>query len=166
VTHLPANGLQFSFFVVDDPTINAFALPDGYIAVHTGLLSATRSESELASVLAHEISHVTQGHISRMIAMQQRQMYPSIAAMLAALVLTRADPEGAQAAMMLGPALMMQQMLNFSRENEQEADRMGLRLLAESDFDPSGMASFFERLQEENRRFGARKISPICAPIH
>jgi predicted Zn-dependent protease len=160
VTHLPANGLQFSFFVVDDPTINAFALPGGYIAVHTGLLSAARSESELASVLAHEISHVTQGHISRMIAMQQRQMYPSMVAMLAALVLTRADPEGAQAAMMLGPALMMQQMLNFSRENEQEADRMGLRLLAESDFDPSGMASFFERLQEENRRFGARESFP------
>jgi len=164
VTHLPANGLQFSFFVVDDPTINAFALPGGYIAVHTGLLSAARSESELASVLAHEISHVTQGHISRMIAMQQRQMYPSMVAMLAALVLTRADPEGAQAAMMLGPALMMQQMLNFSRENEQEADRMGLRLLAESDFDPSGMASFFERLQEENRRFGNQESFPYCVP--
>ncbi len=160
VVHLPANGLKFSFFVVDDPTINAFALPGGYIGVHTGLLSAARSESELASVLAHEISHVTQGHISRMIATQQRQLYPTMAGMLAALILTRADPEAARAAMMLGPAFMMQQMLNFSRENEQEADRMGLRLLAESGFEPNGMASFFKRLQEENRRYGNKETFP------
>jgi beta-barrel assembly-enhancing protease len=137
---------SFSFFVVDDPNINAFALPGGFIGVHTGLLEATRSEDELAGVLAHEIAHVTQRHIARAIHANQRQSILSTAIMLGAILAGAAggSSDAMQGAIAVAQGTAVQQQINFTRANEYEADRVGITALAEAGFDPNGMASFFE----------------------
>lgn len=150
----PAPYRHFEFFVVRDPTINAFALPGGYIGVHTGLIAAARTESELAGVLAHEISHVTQDHIARLIDSQKGSTLTSLAALAVAILAARSDnPQIAEAAITTAQAMQIQSRLNFTRENEKEADRIGLQTLAESGYDPSGMASFFERLLAKGRLY-------------
>ena len=142
---------QFTFFVVKDSRINAFALPGGYIGVHTGLLEATRSEDELAGVLAHEVAHVTQRHIARAIHASSRQSILSTAMMLGALVLGAAGGSGeaVQGAMAISQGAAIQQQINFTRSNEYEADRIGIRALADAGFDPHGMASFFEVMSRQ-----------------
>jgi predicted Zn-dependent protease len=142
---------EFEFFMMRDPQINAFALPGGYIGVHTGLIMAAQSESEMAGVLAHEISHVTQRHIARMINNQQSSEWISLAAMALAILAARSNSQMAEAAAAIGPALVLQQQLNFSRDYEREADRIGLQLLEKAGFDPQGMVLFFERLQRATR---------------
>jgi predicted Zn-dependent protease len=139
---------RFKFFVVDDPAINAFALPGGYIGIHSGLIMATKSESELAGVMAHEISHVTQRHISRAIYASSRQSILTMAAMLGAILLGAATGSGDIIAGGVAGAQSMgaQQQINFTRSNEYEADRVGIGLLAASEFDPYGMPDFFETL--------------------
>ena len=142
------NGSQdFTFFVIDDPNINAFALPGGYIGVHTGLLEATRSEDELAGVLAHEVAHVTQRHIARAIHANSRQSILNTAIMLGAIlagVAGGASGNVVQAGIAVAQGTAAQQQINFTRNNEYEADRVGISALAESGFDPRGMGSFFE----------------------
>lgn len=142
------NGNQdFTFFVIEDPNINAFALPGGYIGVHTGLLEATRSEDELAGVLAHEIAHVTQRHIARAIHANSRQSILNTAIMLGAVlagVAGGASGDVVSAGIAVGQGAAVQQQINFTRNNESEADRVGIAALAESGFDPRGMGSFFE----------------------
>ncbi len=147
---------SFRFFVIDEPTINAFALPGGYIGVHRGLLLATRSESELAGVLAHEISHVTQRHISRAIFANQRASILTMAAMLGAILLGAATGDGDVLAGGVAGAqnMAIQQQINFTRENEYEADRVGIGLLAASGFDPYGMPNFFETLARQSNSLG------------
>lgn len=146
-----ASGFAFELFLVRDATLNAFALPGGYVGVHSGLVVAARTESELASVIAHEIGHVTQRHIARMLA-QQRQTGPAvIAAMLLAALAARSNPQAAVGAMTMAAGAQQQQMLAFSRDAEREADRVGLETLRSADFDPSGMVDFFGRLQQANR---------------
>ncbi len=138
---------EFNFFVIDDPNINAFALPGGYIGVHTGLLEATRSEDELAGVLAHEVAHVTQRHIARAIHANSRQSILNTAIMLGAIlagVAGGASGDVVQAGIAVAQGTAMQQQINFTRNNEYEADRVGISALAESGFDPRGMGSFFE----------------------
>jgi len=138
---------EFSFFVVDDPTINAFALPGGFIGVHTGLLDATRNEDELAGVLAHEVAHVTQRHIARSIHASQRRSILSTAMMLGVILASVAgglDSEAMQGAIAITQGSAVQGQINFTRANEYEADRIGITALAASGFDPQGMASFFE----------------------
>ena len=142
---------QFEFFLINDPQINAFALPGGFIGVNTGLLFAAQAESELAGVLAHEVSHVTQRHIARMLAQQKTGTITSLASMAAAILLSRVSSDAAQAALVFGQASAVQGQLNFTRDNEREADRVGLALLDQSGFDPRGMAAFFERLQRATR---------------
>lgn len=144
--HANEAGHTFTFFVVDDPSINAFALPGGYIGVHTGLLEATRSEDELAGVLAHEVAHVTQRHIARAIHASQRQSILTTAIMLGAIVAAAAGAGGdaVQGAMAVAQGTQAQQQINFTRSNEYEADRVGIAALAEAGFDPTGMATFFE----------------------
>ncbi len=137
---------DFTFFVVDDPHVNAFALPGGYIGVHTGLVEASRSEDELAGVLAHEIAHVTQRHIARAVHANSRQSILTTALMLGAMVLGAAGGSGdvVQGAMAVAQGTAAQQQINFTRQNEYEADRIGIGALADAGFDPHGMASFFE----------------------
>jgi predicted Zn-dependent protease len=140
-------------FLVRDRSINAFALPGGYIGVHLGLIAMTATRDELASVLAHELSHVTQRHIARSIAVNRRQSILGIATMIlgvmAAARSTRGD--GANAAIMGGQAMMVQGQLNFSRDMEREADRVGFGVLQSAGFEPLGMVAMFERLQQASR---------------
>ncbi|GBG13651.1 peptidase M48 [Novimethylophilus kurashikiensis] len=145
------NTRSFSFFVIQDPTINAFALPGGFIGVHTGLIAQTRSESELASVLAHEIGHVVQHHMSRMLEAQKRATIPSMAALAASILVARANPQLAQAGIVASQAGGIQRQLDYTREHEREADRVGLQILNDSGFDTSAMPTFFETLMKNTR---------------
>ena len=138
----------FQFFVVSDPSINAFALPGGFVGVNEGLLTATSNEAQLASVLAHEIAHVTQRHIARSIRAQGRQSLASAAAILAAILIgaTTGAPDAAQAGIAIAQGAAAQQRINFTRANEYEADRIGIGFLAAAGFDPFAMPDFFETL--------------------
>ena len=142
---------EFEFFVLKDATLNAFAMPGGYIGVHTALLLATQSESELASVLAHEISHVTQRHLARQLGAQSQAQLPMLLALAVAVLAARSNSDVAAGAMMAGQAAAIQQQLNYSRDFEREADRLGLSLLERAGFDTRAMAVFFERLQKFGR---------------
>ncbi len=142
---------DFTFFVIDSPVINAFAVPGGYIGVHTGLILNSKNESEVASVLAHEVVHVTQRHGARMIEAASQLSIPTMAAMLGAMVMMAINPEMGYAAMAGFQAAQAQYQINFTRANEQEADRIGIKLLHESGFNVAAMPTFFERLQIANR---------------
>ena len=146
-----SNQREFNFFVVDDPSINAFAMPGGNIGVHTGLLLAAQGESELASVVAHEIAHVTQNHIARMVAAQNQSQWPTLAALALALLASRSNPNVASAAIASSQAFSIQNQLNYSRDYEREADRLGYEMLTRAEYDPRGMSGFFDRLQRANR---------------
>jgi predicted Zn-dependent protease len=139
---------RFNFFFVRDDTINAFALPGGFIGVNYGLMLATRNEAQLAGVLAHEIAHVTQRHIARRVRSQGRQSIATMATILAAILIGAAT--GSSDATMGGVAMAqgaaMQQQINFTRSNENEADRVGMSVLAAAGFDPYGMPDFFETM--------------------
>jgi predicted Zn-dependent protease len=150
----PGARQEFDFFLIQDQQINAFALPGGFIGINTGLLLAAQSESEMAGVIAHEIAHVAQRHIARMLAKQEQNQLLSLAALAAAILLARVDSQAGQAAAMFGQAGVMQSQLNFTRDNEREADRIGLQILEKAGFDPRGMAVFFERLQRATRIYG------------
>lgn len=145
---------DFEFFAVPDGTINAFALPGGYIGVNTGLIVLAQNESELASVLAHEISHVTQRHMARMLDNQKNSMLMSLAGLALAVLAARAGGGNGQAtaaAIQGTQALSIQNQINFTRDNEYEADRIGFQRLIAAGFDPNGMAVFMERLQRSSR---------------
>jgi beta-barrel assembly-enhancing protease len=141
----------WSPFLVRDKSVNAFALPGGYIGVHLGLLAMTRTPEELASVLAHEMSHVTQRHIARMMSQAKQTSWVGMATMvLGALAMSR-NPQGAQALIMGGQGLAAQGQLNFSRDMEREADRVGFGVMSEAGYDPLGMMQMFEALQQASR---------------
>lgn len=142
---------DFHFFVIDSPVINAFAVPGGYIAFHTGLILESRNEAELASVVGHEISHVTQRHGARMIEAASNMSLPAMASMVGAILLAVANPEAGAAALMASQAAQQQAQINFTRANEKEADSLGLRLLSDAGYDTKKMADFFERMQRANR---------------
>ena len=138
---------SFNFFLVKDPAINAFALPGGFIGIHSGLLMETANESELAGVLAHEIAHVTQRHIARRLESQSRTNLVSAAAMLAAILLgSVAGGNASMGAVSAVQGLTAQQQINFTRENEYEADRVGIGTLAAAGFDPNAMPAFFDTM--------------------
>ncbi|HQR04016.1 MAG TPA: M48 family metalloprotease [Rhodocyclaceae bacterium] len=144
---------DFSFFVIKDSTLNAFAMPGGFIGVHTGLILAAQSESELASVLAHEISHVTQHHIARGINKQQQGQIAALVAMAVAILASRGDSQVTQGAVVGSQAAAIQNQLNYSRDFEREADRLGFTLLDKAGFDVRGMATFFGRLEKFGRLY-------------
>jgi predicted Zn-dependent protease len=139
---------SFEFFVVKDKTINAFALPGGYIGIHTGLLSLAENESELASVLGHEIGHITQKHIARGMGFGKESSTLILAAMLLAALAVKNNPNAAQGLAVGGQALAIQNQLSYSRSAEREADRIGFQILQASGFDVSGMPGFFQRMQK------------------
>src|SRR5205085_438326 len=142
---------DLDFFLIDDRQINAFALPGGHIGVNTGLLLAAQNESEVASVLALEIAHVTQRHIGRIIAQQKSGTILSLAGMALAVLASRAGSDLGIAAASAAQAGAMQNMLNFTRDHEREADRVGLQTLEAAGFDVRAMPVFFERLQRATR---------------
>ena len=139
---------RFQFFFVRDDTINAFALPGGFIGVNYGLVLATRNESQLAGVMAHEIAHVTQRHIARRVRSQGRQSIATMAAILAAILIGAAtgSSDAALGGISMAQGAAMQQQINFTRANESEADRVGMGFLAAAGFDPYGMPDFFETI--------------------
>ncbi len=139
-------GRGFQFFVIKDPTINAFAVPGGYVFLHNGLVLATTTESELASVMAHEIAHVTQHHIARMIRAQGQQSITTTAAIIAAILLGAIGGGGQaiEGGIAAAQGIAAQQQINFTRDNEMEADRVGIGYLAGAGFDANSMGSFFE----------------------
>lgn len=143
----------FEFFVVKDAMLNAFALPGGYIGVHSGLVLAARSESELAGVLAHEVSHVTQSHLARLFGKQSQAQLASLLSLAVAVLAAKNAPDVAVGAAMTGQAAVVQNQLNYSRDFEREADRLGLDILEKSGFDTRGMASFFERMLQFGRLY-------------
>lgn len=155
--NLLANGTQgstdFYFFVIADPTVNAFAMPGGYIGVNSGLITTAESESELASVVAHEIAHVTQRHIARAIAAAEGSQYATIAAVIAGILIGTQNSEAGQAAVAGATAASAQSQLNFTRSNEKEADRVGISMLAKAGFDPRAMPSFFEKMDSAARYY-------------
>ncbi len=149
-----ARGKSFRFFIIKDPSINAFALPGGYIGVHSGLIRAAHTEAELAGVLAHEIAHVTQRHIARQMDQTSGWDIAGAALLLAAIVAGGSDPDLVQAAIGIGMTVSYQNQVNFTRANELEADRLGISTLAQAGFDPVGMEDFFRRLAAQSRLYG------------
>ncbi len=127
-----------------DRTVNAFALPGGYLGVHLGLIGVVATRDELASVLAHELSHVTQRHISRLITQQSKQTPLLLGAMVLGALAASKNPGATQALVVGGQALAIQNQLNFSRDMEREADRIGYGLMAPAGFGPQGFVSMFE----------------------
>lgn len=144
--------LRFTFFIMNDDQINAFAMPGGFVAANAGLITAMQREDELAGVLAHEISHVEQQHLLRAFEDQKKVSIPIMLAMLGVMIAAsgRSD-DAAPAAMAAGTSLMQQRQINFTRSEEAEADRFGIQILARSGFDPNAMASAFQALQRVMR---------------
>lgn len=143
----------FHFFLINNNTINAFAVPGGYIGVHTGLLLAARNEAEVAAVLAHETAHITQRHIPRLIAESRRISGPALAAMLAGILIAASGGQGGEAALALTTAGLAQHELNFTRSFEQEADRIGMTILNTAGYDARAMPASFEQMEIQSRLY-------------
>jgi len=141
-----AAGNPFHFFIIKAPTINAFAGPAGYIGIHTQLILESKNESQLASVLAHEIAHVSQRHLARAFDNAGNSTALTIATLLAAILVGSQDSQAGQAVFLSGIAGNAQSSINFTRSNEYEADRIGIGILADTGINPSGMVEFFEIL--------------------
>ncbi|AFJ02563.1 Exported zinc metalloprotease YfgC precursor [Methylophaga frappieri] len=150
--------LPYTFFMVEDPSINAFAAPGGFVGVHSGLMMTAETEDEMASVIAHEIAHVTQRHILRGYEKSERLSVPLTAAMIAAALLGIADPSAGSAAMMAVQGGAVQMQLNYTRAHEAEADSLGMQTLVSAGFDPYAMPRFFERLQVAGRFYGGAHV--------
>ena len=141
----------WDLLLVRDRSVNAFALPGGYMGVHTGLIAVVSSADELAAVLAHELSHVTQRHISRLMTKQQQQTPWVIGAMILGALAASKSPDAANAAIVGGQALAVQGQLNFSRDMEREADRVGFGVMTQAGFEGQGVSGMFEKLQQAAR---------------
>lgn len=156
---------DFHFFVIDSAVINAFAVPGGYIGMHSGLILNSKSESEVASVLAHEIVHLTQRHGARMIEAASNLSIPSMAAFLGAILVAAVAPQAGMGALAAVGAAQQQYQINFTRANEKEADRIGIELLHQSGFRTLSMADFFARLERANR-YSDPKLIPEYLRTH
>ena len=141
----------WDLLLVRDRSVNAFALPGGYMGVHTGLIAVVSSADELAAVLAHELSHVTQRHISRLMTKQQQQTPWVIGAMILGALAASKSPDAANAAIVGGQALAAQGHLKFSRDMEREADRVGFGVMTQAGFEGQGVSGMFEKLQQAAR---------------
>jgi predicted Zn-dependent protease len=134
-----------------DRTVNAFALPGGYLGVHLGLIAVVSNRDELASVLGHELSHVTQRHISRLMAKQSQQTPWMIGAMILGALAASKNADTGNALILGGQAVAAQNQLNFSRDMEREADRVGYGVMTQAGFAPEGFVTMFEKLQQASR---------------
>jgi len=156
---------EFDFNLLFDSEINAFSLPGGFVCVNSGLILSAQNESELAGVLGHEMGHVEQRHFARQMAEQQRGQYVSLAVMAASLLAARANPQMAQAGMMGSQAGFVQAQLSYSRDKEREADRIGYQTMTGAGFDPQGMVTFFQRLQQATRLENDAPVYLLTHPL-
>lgn len=163
----------YNFFLLKDRQINAFATLGGYIGMNAGLILTAREEDEVAAVLSHEIAHVTQQHVLRGAERAQKDQIPILLGMLGAIVLAQAaggtsSGEASQAAMASAMGLMQQRQIDYTRSNESEADRVGIRTLARAGYEPEAMAGFFERMSQAMRgnRGGDRERTPDYLQTH
>lgn len=156
VSHSTRSNAPFSFFIIREPSINAFAAPAGVIGLHSGLILAAQSEAEVAGVFAHEVAHITQDHLARAMEAQQSTSLPTMLATLALAVAAGAagSPDASQAVLLSGMGLAQQFAINHTRQSESEADRVGIGLMAAAGYDPHGMAAFFDRLNMASRAMG------------
>ena len=138
-------------FLIRDRSVNAFALPGGYLGVHLGLIGVVSNRDELAAVLGHELSHVSQRHISRLISQQSRSAPWMIGSMILGLLAASKNPQAANAVIAGGQAVAAQTQLNFSRDMEREADRVGTGVMVDAGFDARGVVGMFEKLQQAAR---------------
>lgn len=152
--HTTRDASAFRFYPIKSPQVNAFALPGGYMGINAGLITETGNESELAGVMGHEMAHVTQRHIARQIEATSGMGWATAAAILLAAIAGGGDPDAISAAVTAGVSHLGQQQTNFTRAHEFEADRVGIRIMAEAGFDPNAMASFFEKMQRRARLYG------------
>lgn len=158
VANSDAPSLPFTFFMVSDPSVNAFAAPGGFIGVNSGLVLTSQSEDEMASVLAHEIAHVTQRHLLRSFEKAKQLNIAVIAGMIAAALLATSDPSAGSAALLAVQAGGVQGQLDFTRAHESEADNLGMLTLVRSGFDAQAMPTFFERLQRASRFYSGAAV--------
>jgi predicted Zn-dependent protease len=149
----PEQEEQFAWelMLIRDKSVNAFALPGGYMGVHLGLIGVVSNQDELASVLGHELSHITQRHIARMLTQQQQQSPLMIGSLILGLLAATRNPQAAQAMMVGGQAVAIQTQLNFSRDMEREADRVGFGVATQAGFEPAGFVTMFEKLLHASR---------------
>ncbi|MEB2349476.1 MAG: M48 family metalloprotease [Comamonadaceae bacterium] len=151
LTNEMAERYAWQILLVRDRSVNAFALPGGFFGLHLGMIAVVATPDELASVLAHELSHVTQRHIARLIAQEKRQTPLMIGALILGALVASRSPDAGQAVMMGGSALAVQNQLNFSRDMEREADRVGFSLMRPAGYAPQGFVTMFDKLQAANR---------------
>ena len=156
---------HFSFFIAKENVINAFAAPGGYIAVNSGLIIITNSESELAGVMAHEIGHITQNHLQRAFEASKKDTPLMALILLGALAAGAGAGAGdaAGAILMGGQGMLMQRQINFTRKDEIEADRAGIQTLSNAGYDPNAMASFFGRMEDTLRVGSGGEIGDVPA---
>ncbi|MES2212998.1 MAG: M48 family metalloprotease [Pseudomonadota bacterium] len=153
VGHRMAEAGNLTFFIIKDPSINAFAMPGGYIAVHTGLIMRADSEDELAAVLAHELAHLKQRHITQLMGRNASHQLTSIAGLIMAGLLASQNVMAGTGLLAATLASHTQSMINYTRQHEEEADAVGIRLLADAGYNPDGMAQFFQKLIYETRGY-------------
>ncbi len=149
VGHADSVKLPFNFFLIEDKEINAAAFLGGNVKIHTGLFLYAKNESELASVIAHEIAHITQRHLARMLEQQSYSNPATLAALAGSVLLALVSPAAGMAALTTSMALTMQSQINYTRLHEYEADRIGIKILVDAGYDPYGMANFFGKLAEK-----------------
>ena len=151
VAHSQDVKFPFTFFTINSPDINAFAFYGGYVGIHSGLIANADTESQLASVLAHEIAHVTQRHLARRKEASAQNSNLTLAGIVGSILLAVVSPQAMMASLMATTAGAQQAMINYTRGNEQEADNIGMNVLATAGFDPYAAAEFFGKLQEQQR---------------
>jgi predicted Zn-dependent protease len=154
VAHSDRPDKAFTFVVLDEGNINAFAAPGGVIALHSGLILAAESQDEVAGVLSHEIAHVTQLHLFRAFESAQRMTIPMALMMLGLILAGGGSGQAIEGALVSASAMSQQAMINFTRQNESEADRIGIQTLSLAGYDPQGMAGFFSKLGRLTRANG------------
>lgn len=141
---------EFEFFVINNSSINAFAIPGGFIGINSGLIEAMAVEDQLAAVVGHEIAHITQRHHARSVQSSTRSRVTTAAAILAAIIIGQSNPEAGQAALAAGLAATQQSAINFTRNNEYEADRIGIEILSNANYHTAAMAEAFDILRRKN----------------
>lgn len=147
---------DFTFFIVNSPSVNAFAMPGGYIGINAGLIALADTEEELAGVMAHEVAHVTQQHIARLVETTKPMQIATAAAILAALVLGAHDPEVAQIVLASASAVQYEQQVKFTRIHEHEADRVAVSLLENANISPIGLPTFFEKMRRKSHAYSQK----------